>query len=776
MERLAERTAVRLALFALVAAALVWPMLGHAGFLNEFRDAQVLALHEHAAVDSVLRFGQLPLWDPWYCGGLYGLGAPQSRFAAPPFVLSVLFGPERAEPVVVFALAMLGMEGTYRWVRLRVSDASAALRVAPVFALSGHFAVALFRGWTNFFGFELLPFVLLGVTKTARGKLDGIAIASIAFAVMLGFGGTFAAPIVAVAVTVEALRALVEVPRPARGRAVLMLGALASFMLTVAAARLLPVAETLMAAPRIMAGTPGHSAKMILYALVKGLEARSSDIADPGTFYVGPVFLALVALGGSDRKSARPLVAAIVFLWLAAGYARKPPLFALLRELPVFAALRYPERFLWVAILLACEPAANALAKLPRLGDGPKWRLGANIVLTGALLVTVASQLQTFAEVEGARELGSLAPNEVQGDAGDFRQARGNRWLAAHYPGIGRGSLSCWEAYPVVMSEKLRGDLEAEEYLADPSAGRVQRVRWSPNRIVVHVALSRPARLLVNQNWHPGWRSSRGLLLSDDGLLAVDLPAGEADVTLHFAPMSAIAGATVTLVALAALVGLALMGRRGRLSFRRPTMPASLALVAAPWAAFGVLAATWSEPRYPPPPTRNADGSPGLVTAAAPAAALVGARFDLPLTLEAVRVAGPDHQRNLAIELYLRRTGTIPRTTGMFVHFVRQPGQPPIPDKEISVNGGEKEKLKDFLNADHQVVGGSFYISDAPLGILVHDSFGMNVARLAPGQYDALVGFGHVSGRRGRARVVDAGPTKAVVEDDLIRIGSFVVH
>src|SRR5262245_3066234 len=114
MRRHAERLSVRLAIFALIATALVWSMLSSAGALNEFRDAQVLTLHERGAVDAVHRFGQLPLWDPWYCGGIYGRGEPQSRFASPPFLLSVLFGVERAEPLIIFLFAIAGMEGTYR--------------------------------------------------------------------------------------------------------------------------------------------------------------------------------------------------------------------------------------------------------------------------------------------------------------------------------------------------------------------------------------------------------------------------------------------------------------------------------------------------------------------------------------------------------------------------------------------------------------------------------------------------------------------------------------
>src|SRR5262249_48601272 len=159
----------------------------------------------------------------------------------------------------------------------------------------------------------------------------------------------------------------------------------------------------------------------------------------------------------------------------------KPALFALLRELPVFSALRYPERFLWVAVLIACEPAANALARLPRLGDGKRWRNGTNVVLTLAVIGTIGSQIATFVEVGKARGLGVVV---VDGNK-EFHQARGNRWLAAHYDGIGAGSLSCWETHPVTMSANLRGDLPAEEYVADPQIGRAKRVSWSPNEIVV---------------------------------------------------------------------------------------------------------------------------------------------------------------------------------------------------------------------------------------------------------------------------------------------------
>src|SRR5690606_9648210 len=136
----------------------------------------------------------------------------------------------------------------------------------------------------------------------------------------------------------------------------------------------------------------------------------------------------------------------------------------------------------------------------------------------------------------------------------------------------------------------------------EPSAGAVKRTAWAPNRIVVDASLSRDARLLVNQNWHPGWRASVGTVVSDDGLLAVDLPAREHSVVNAFRPMSAIAGAAVSGVALLALLALVVGERRGVTWFRRRTALRTAAVVLAPPLVLVGFLATWSEPRYPPPP------------------------------------------------------------------------------------------------------------------------------------------------------------------------------
>ncbi len=761
ISRLARHLPLRLAFFCVLAALFVWPVLSQAAQMNEFRDVHHLFLYERSAIDTIRRYGELPLWNPYYCGGLDGVGAPQSRFTSPTLLLGLLFGAERAEILTVFFFVIVGMEGMYRWLRLRVTEPLAALVVAPVFALSGQYAVAYHRGWIQFMGFELVPWILLGVTLAARRRPSGIAIASIAFATMLGFAGFFAAPLVAVAAVLEAVRTLAEQPRGARIRGALMLLATASFMATVAMLRLWPVAETLMSAPRIMAGTPGHPPRALLAALVGALALKDGNTELLGSFYVGAGFLALVAVGTHHRSALPPILIAMICGWLAMGYVPRISSFAMLRELPIFAALRYPERFLWLAILFASGPVAAAFARVPYIGESRQWRLATVFVLAAGLVWTIGGEIAAFHRVALARTLGVV----TEGRVAEFRQARGNRWLTVHLESQNLGSLSCYETHRLAESTLLRADLPAEEYLAPDAAdaGTVRRLSWSPRKITLAVDVTRPARVLVNQNWAPGWHATIGKVVSHEGLLAIDVPAGAHDLTVSFLPWSTLGGAAVTLTSWLALVVIAVRARRRREIFSRRQLVGTTLLVALPWLVAGAAYAWSPDDRWPPPRLTNPNGTPAIVSDAdRHVATPIGAAFELPLRVEEAQVSGPDEQ-GLLVDVYFRRLAKIPRSTTMFVHLERRTEERPATKDQ-----------QEFFNADHQVVGGSFYLSDTPEGVLVHEAFGVRLDKAAPGTWDVWLAFGHVSGRRGRSPVTSPG--EATVSENRLKLGTFVVY
>ena len=685
------------------ALAVTWPVLATAGQMNIFRDAQVLYAYERDAAWSVLHFLSAPLWNPYYCGGLYALGTPQSRFASPTFLLSLAFGPARGEALTIFAMVVLGLEGTFRYLRARGGGPLGAMLAAPTFAVSGVFIASPFLGWTNFFGFELVPWTLLFVRRALRHDTGAAVWAALSVAWLVGFGGTYATPMVALLCLYECGEFLLSPGRSARDRlrAPSIAGFIAAFSAALAAVRLAPLVETLRLAPRIIAGRPGMVARDALRVLVEPVMAKNGNLLPKQMFVVGTAAL-LVACVGFLRRRTWPIVplGAAAFC-TALGYGLGPwgP-FAVLKRFPLYSALRYPERYLIVVALVVTVAAANGLRFLEIAGRRRVWpRVG--VFLAAGLLLANAGFLLVDFHSMAAQRLLVPAPAEL---SRAFRQARGNRWLSAFYAPMSRGSLSCWDAYPVPMSPLLRGDLPNEEYLLDPSAGTVVRRGWTPNTLDLDVALLRPSELLVNQNFHTGWRTNVGQVRSHDGLLAVALPAGVRRVHLSFRPRSAVAGAVSSIVALALAFWLIRRTRPGGGGPLRGDIRWLAAAVSVPLGLFAIVYGLIREPTAERPPLRAPSGEEVLASAPPAGSRAIDATFGGAIVLEAVKPPPADQivpGSPTSVELDWRVVGPPPR------------------DVEIAFALAVRGAV--IARVDHELLSAALRLNDAPRGVTVRD-------------------------------------------------------
>ncbi len=741
LDRLGRRLPVRLLWFSLVSLVALWAALGASAGLNLFQDAQFLMAYEEHAVRTVLDHGQLPLWDPYSCGGLYSLGNPQTRHFSPFFLLSLLMGAPRAAPFIAFICMVLGAEGFFRYARLRTPSPGLIALVAPAFVLNGFLATCYALGWVHFFGFAFLPWVLFGVHRAMRGHLHGHVIAGLTVGVTIGFGGNYATVFALMFGAIEALFAL-----PRRGAArdpkawglfALRGGVLGLTLLAATAFRTLPVLTELARSPRVMAGSPAHSPGFLgEMAFTLGGTQPVGDL--PGRYYVGLALLGILAAIGLFRRGmlSRGLLLLGIFL-AATGYHFGTGPFVWLRELPIFDILRYPERFLFVAALFYQELVISGLFVLARLARSVPRKLAFLAVPAMVLVATTSHAFQTvgFVRMTAAIRTTPL-PDETERP---FALARGNRWVMGLFAYQGLGSISCGEAYPVVMSPLLRGDLPAEEYLLDADAGTASRVAWHPGRVTVDVDISRPTTLLLNQNHHPGWHADVGEVVSHERLLGVALPAGQHRVTLSFLPGTAVIGLATSVATALGLVGvLALWRRRRHRGFGEGR--ALLAFAAAPLlgAAIGVAAAP-NEVRGPPI-VFNADGSPLLVDALPDDAIRIGATFEYGVELVASRFGVPDAEGNLQGELWFRITGDVPRAIGLFVHVFDG-------DRRVAIG-------------DREVLGGTWFFANAPKDRLIRHAFAMPTGPAkAPLPWRIDVGLFHVYGDQARVPVL-TGPAE----------------
>jgi hypothetical protein len=754
---IASATWARLALFGVLAVGSKWFWLSTAGSMVDYRDAHYNSLFEDAARISVAKYHELPLWNPFYCGGVYALGTPSARFTSPTLLLSVVFGVLRASPLIAVLACFAGLEGTYRYARAHRAGTLGAMLAAPLFALSGFFPRSGSFEWVNFLGFELLPWAALGLhralspderaTKTSRVR--GAVLAGGAVGWMTLFGGTYAAPYTLLVALWELFPGLVRALRrkthPGLLRGLLrgLLYAMIAGLLGagIAAARLWPIAETLAAAPRVLgaidANSPLSVAKMLFGA----------KIPFRGDFLVGALVLPFAVMGAIERKNVWLLGAACFFLWLSSGYAAQPSGYALLRLIPPYTMLRSPERFLVPFALFYAVLAARGFGRVEAFVRKRRWRPTRKslFVLAGIILACVDDGVLFDNDWAWQRGRSLMEATSSTPASRDFKNARGDRWLAAYYPEINRGTLSCFDDYQVPQSALLRGDLKQEEFLLDASAGKVERHAWSPNRISLHAELTKPARVVVNQNWHPGWRAegAGATLVSEGERLAVDLPAGPSDVVLAFRPRSGIYGLLASLLAIAAAVLLWL---------RTGLKPASqLAVAAAPLAVVGLAFAFVHEPPRPERRLLLPDGDPIVQTDPPRGADPVGATFEEGISLEAKHIGirqtidGPV----LDFELDWKLAHPAPPGLGIFVHFE--------PDKG------------DTVNVDHVGIATVAPFEAFPSGMILRDVLpGIGVE--AGKTYKIYLGVWRA--RRGGERLRVLSPGTVPVDDNRLLVAT----
>jgi hypothetical protein len=752
---LATRTPLRLCLFLLLAWVAALPMIAQAGGMNRFHDAQFLSAYERHARWAVLQFGQLPLWDPYSCGGMYGLAAPQTRYTSPFFLLSLGFGVDRAAALFAVLWPAFAMEGMFRYARSWGSSARSALLCAPLFPLSGFFATSWHVGWIQFFSFAGLPWILLGLRGALRGSRTSAYICGLSCLLTVGFGGTWTLPMGAPLCLFEILDALAPLRR--RGRWLAQLASRARrvavglvitglLVLSIGAVRLWPMLESAQATLRVMGGEPTPDIEGLLQQLF--MLSEGGDNHDFGAYYVAPlVWLSLLAL---PWRRAMPLwLAVITFAVLALGHITPWAPFALLRKLPLYDTMRYPERFLVELTIALSVLTARALSLAlaltrRRFGQGASRHvLWASTLL---LAVGIGSQIYNVSLVSRDVELEATPTMH----AASFRQSRGNRWLMSHFAPEGMGSLSCGEAYPVPMSRHLRGDLAQEEYILpdgkDDAPGSVRRLSWSPNALAVHVVAKRPLRIAINQNYHPGWRAQGGQVESWDGLLSVRVPAGESDVRLAFHPRSGIGGLWVTLLSLCA----GLVWALGRTRSLRQEI-ALLALAPLLWL---LLILTWHEAPLRALKPAAPDGGPVYVSALLPGSTPMEIRFNAPIRLEGARLS-PIKVRNggreIDIDLFFRRSGELSPNLGVFVFLQAQRGR--------------------AEHGDHSMVSGVVYLPRLLEGTLARDAFTVAIPSRATGRWEVRVGFWNEHGDHERRKVVSHHG--APVIDDAVVVGHF---
>jgi hypothetical protein len=525
-----------------------------------------------------VRWHELPLWNPYQCGGVPLWDNPQGIGAAPVLWALLPFGVTRAIElwyVVHTAAAFLFM-----WIfarsELRASQ-PAALVAASIWAFCGYVNQHLSGGHFTWVTFLYMP-LALWLWRRAEEDMRAAVGMGILVAWEMHEGGNYALPHFILILGAETLT---RVWPPARIRKMAIAGAVVVLVgVTLSASRLLPVMDQLRTHKRGF----GEESDALQWSTLRDMFlARTHDRNVAGQQYVwpeygdyiGPILLGLSFVG--------LLIAGTEWFWviallaysfaLLAGNAGKFAPWSILRaHVYPFKEMRVPGRFnAEVTLFLAALVALGMDRLVVKARAWFRSRRRSEAFATAVIALA-------FIGVGDMIAVGiSWSPTQfVNGPASEQIEASPRLYLAGpgqaqfiDLPRQNRGRLECWEEWAFEQGAALwAGDVPQAR--AATSDAVVENVTRTQNTFSFDVDASAPARIRLNGSWDRGWRTNVGTTADDDRLLAVDVPAGRNHVIVKYWPHGLTAGFIVSFAALAGVVAFYVIDARRRRRLRAP--------------------------------------------------------------------------------------------------------------------------------------------------------------------------------------------------------------
>ena len=585
MPKIPRGTLLTAIVYLVLSSAFCWPLFAQS-LANAHGDWDQHIFY-YASVLKNAAFGDLPFWNPWYCGGNVLWANPQVSLVSPVYLLALVMPLTLAMKLNVLLHCLAGCLGMHLVIQrvIGVKSLPVTVFLTSLFVCSGAMALHVMAGHTVYLPALLLPLVVYGFWQAAAGDTRGFLLGSGVIGFSILNGGMHVVPFFVVLLGALGVGAL------AFGRRVkplVLAVAMFAFGCGFAAPRVVPALAFL----RSEAFHDVRPVKSPDYMSVEMLRTAFFDAGQDTRVKVSPGvqlygwheygnylgwFGGILALASAiwifafrrrreywrETSAAHALV--VVVLLTAGEFAAYAPA-SLLRDMPLISAFRIPSRYTMLVPLAGALCAAFAARVFEDLRVPSRWRLVVEVLcvvgvvqivlvnrthLRDVFILSAESQSRLFERVTP-----TVAEREVLTPGGP----RVHRTYMLDSMMAGVSPLNCYEplrarivANPGPVAISGEGDVAVSEST------------FSPNRVTATVTVGRePARVVLNQNFVEGWSTNLGTAERDPTSLrpSVVLPPGYGGpISFTFYPPGLWVGLTIFVIAIGLSIALATRAR-----------------------------------------------------------------------------------------------------------------------------------------------------------------------------------------------------------------------
>lgn len=537
--------------------------------------------------ETIFKYHQIPLWNPYFCGGNSFIGDPLFPTLSLSLILPVLFPPITGMKINLVIFLVIGMYGMFllsKHYRLR---GFSSLLPSFVFMLSSLFAAHIAEGHVYYLTMSWLPYTFLFFLKSSKKKIYLILSA---FFVSLTFlsGGIFLTFMLFIFFFFYSLLIFFNKKQI---KIFMHLAIIFFLMIGFTAFKSIPTVFYLKNSQLMDRNRTNLLDKTDINKVYNQFLSHNQSIrAIPNnenegrtwewheySSYIGilPITLFLMGILLFYKKHWVLIISALVFLFVSFGAFYNINPWKLLSILPVFSSMRVPSRFLLIFLFpfsiivgitfsyFEAKYLTKSLFKKTIALFIISFILIDLILVARPLLDEALTDIPFKLEPSGEfkQSVNFFADYEK-----DFNQSqlglflgnisKGNppKYYYSFHPNtvMNRGTIDCDHNYTAnanimpFYSENYFGEI----YLL----GSKQELpfKFSPNKLSISLPKPTDDTLVVNQNFDNGWKakSNNGnkLVISHNNMIAVEINKDDKYIGLYYSPYSFVIGLVISLI------------------------------------------------------------------------------------------------------------------------------------------------------------------------------------------------------------------------------------
>ena len=524
------RTYAPYALYALLALYFCWPLFEQPQGLGG-NDWDQHLFYYGVVLKNVVEYGQMPYWNPWYCGGNVMWQNPQIALLSPVYPLTAVMSLQLAMKINIVLHYWLGFAGLHLLLTrvMGITFLPAVIYLATLVTAAGAPAIHLRAGHSVFLPGFYLPLQLYFFFMAYKtGQLKHVLMAGMTMALMVFNGGTHILPMSVAALGSFSIFAAIG-RRDWRPIALMAIFGIAA--VAYSAPKLLPVAQFVAGEQFWDTRNPIEKPDLVTTGILKqtyltptqqvggrlGLQRHGwheygnyIGIGSSIAIVLGLFWVLMRRSPGNHWFGVSLALTSVVLFLLSLGEFSPYAPAVLAQHLPLFENFRIPSRYTIPFLQFGALTLGWAFQSvIARYGFARPARIAVTIVCIAAsvhLIVVNRWNLKgVFNQEPFDTEFRWMAgPREVATDADSNAYVPGSPMLRALVEQ--RAFFYCYESLQLLRAS----DPERPRLFVEGTA-RINDVDFSPNRLAFNVfGGPEPAKVVLNYNWGPGWSSTAG--------------------------------------------------------------------------------------------------------------------------------------------------------------------------------------------------------------------------------------------------------------------------